>query len=80
MTEQTQTNTTQQPPRSHPQGPHKKPFPKRNKSFSNRNQFKRRPTQPTVEMHELNAMPVERKTAHIRISFQELFVLSPLVE
>ncbi len=62
MTEQ----TTHKPQNSHNTNTHpaKKPFIKR-KSFGARNQFKRRPTQPTVEIHELNAMPAERKTAHI---------------
>lgn len=65
MTEQTQTNTTTHTPQSHPQGP-RKPFPKRNKSFGgNRNQFKRRPAQAPMGLTELNAQPLERKTAHI---------------
>jgi ribonuclease J len=64
MTEQTHNQqTTQTTPSTN--GPQKKPFVKRNKSFSNRNQFKRRPTQPPVEIRELNAAPLERKTAHI---------------
>lgn len=57
MTEQIQKNTT-------PNTNNKKPFNKR-KSFGNRNQFKRRPAQPQMEIHEINAMPLERKTAHI---------------
>ncbi len=66
MTEQTQTNTTHTNPRpNNSQSPAKRPFVKRNKSFSNRNQFKRRPTQPTVEIKDLNAAPLERKTDHI---------------
>ncbi len=64
MTEQTHNQqTTQTTPSTN--APQKKPFIKRNKSFSNRNQFKRRPTQPPVEIRELNAAPLERKTAHI---------------
>ncbi|MEK7227978.1 MAG: ribonuclease J [Patescibacteria group bacterium] len=66
MTEQ-QTNTT--PHQNNTQTPNKRPFdkqfPKRNKSFGNRNQFRRRPAQPTVGLQELNAEPLERKTAHI---------------
>lgn len=63
MTENTHTN---KPQNSHNTNTHqaKKPFVKR-RSFGARNQFKRRPVQPTVEIHELNAMPTERKTAHI---------------
>jgi ribonuclease J len=63
MTENTQTH---KPQNSHNTNTHpaKKPFVKR-KSFGARNQFKRRPVQPTVEIHEINAMPTERKTAHI---------------
>lgn len=66
MTEQAQTNTTTQSTVTTPgKRPFEKSFPKRNKSFSNRNQFKRRPAQPTMEVRELNALPLERKTAHI---------------
>jgi ribonuclease J len=63
MTENTHINKTQN---SHTTNTthSKKPFVKR-KSFGARNQFKRRPVQPTVEIHEINAMPTERKTAHI---------------
>lgn len=61
MTEQTNHNQTN----SHPQQGNKKPFVKRNKNFGSRNQFKRRPAQPPLEIRELNAMPAERKTAHI---------------
>ena len=68
MTEQqTQTNTT--PNSNNTQAPNKRPFQKqfqkRNKPFSARNQFRRRPAQPPVEIRELNAAPLERKTAHI---------------
>mgnify|MGYP000517678208 CR=1 FL=1 len=66
MTEQTHNQqTTHTPSSPSTNAPQKKPFIKRNKSFSNRNQFKRRPPQPTVEIRELNAAPLERKTAHI---------------
>lgn len=63
MTEQTQQQKTQQTPRTNnPQN--KAPFKKR-KSFGARNQFKRRPAQPQMEAREVNAIPLERKTAHI---------------
>ena len=63
MTEQ--LNTTQHNTTSSTQVPIQRPFTKRKKSFGNRNQFKRRPIQPTVDLRELDAMPQERKTAHI---------------
>lgn len=80
MTEQTQQiNTTQPGPRpNNPQGPTKRPFIKRNKPFSNRNQFKRRPAQPTVQLHELNAEPLERKTAHIPDIAPDVIRIIPL--
>jgi ribonuclease J len=64
MTEHTHN---QQHPRtsSSPSAPQKKPFIKRNKAFGGRNQFKRRPAQAPMELSELNAQPLERKTAHI---------------
>jgi ribonuclease J len=66
MTEQTQNNTIPNPTPVATNLPQtKRPFIKKNKSFSNRNQFKRRPTQPTMGINELNAEPLERKTAHI---------------
>jgi ribonuclease J len=81
MTEQTQTNTTSHSQAS-TQTPIKKPFvktfPKRNKSFGNRNQFKRRPTQPTLEIRELNAEPLERKTAHIPDIAPDVIRIIPL--
>jgi NAD(P)-dependent dehydrogenase (short-subunit alcohol dehydrogenase family) len=69
MTENTHINKTQN---SHTTNTthSKKPFVKR-KSFGARNQFKRRPVQPTVEIHEINAMPTERKTAHIPEAMRE---------
>lgn len=51
MTENTQQKNT------------KKPFAKRGKPFNARNQFKRRPAHPPVDIRE--AGPLERKTAHI---------------
>ncbi len=65
MTEQTHNTTQPHSPTNGHASQHKRPFQKRNKSFGNRNQFKRRPAQPPVEIRELNAMPIERKTAHI---------------
>ncbi len=67
MTEQQTNKISQnsQPGNNNAGNNHRKPFTKRNKPFNNRNQFKRRPAQPQVEMHEINAMPAERKTAHI---------------
>jgi ribonuclease J len=66
MTEQIQNNTNTTPSPITPNSPQaKKPFIKKNKSFNNRNQFKRRPIQPTMGINELNAEPLERKTAHI---------------
>lgn len=80
MTEQ--THSIQQTTHSQTGTPTKRPFvksfPKRNKSFSNRNQFKRRPTQPTVEAHELHAMPIERKTAHIPDIAPDVIRIIPL--
>jgi ribonuclease J len=80
MTEQTQqTNTTQPTLRpTHTTGQTKRPFVKRNKPFNNRNQFKRRPTQPTVGIHELNAQPLERKTAHIPDIAPDVIRIIPL--
>lgn len=76
---QTQTNTTPRPANPSPStSPAKRPFPKRNKSFGNRNQFKRRPTQPTIEIRELNAMPTERKTAHIPDIAPDVIRIIPL--
>jgi ribonuclease J len=83
MTEQiqTQTNTTPRPANTTAvpaKRPFTKPFPKRNKSFGNRNQFKRRPTQPTLEIRELNAEPLERKTAHIPDIAPDVIRIIPL--
>lgn len=65
MTEHTHNQQTPRTPSS-PSNPQKKPFVKRNKSFGgNRNQFKRRPAQAPMGLTELNAQPLERKTAHI---------------
>lgn len=44
--------------------PTKKPFVKR-KNFNNRNQFKRRPAHPPVEILDANTQVADRKTAHI---------------
>lgn len=52
MTEQIKNNQT------------KKPFVKR-RSFNNRNQFKRRPAHPPVEILDANTQVADRKTAHI---------------
>ncbi len=83
MTEQIQiqTNTTPRPANTTAvpaKRPFTKPFPKRNKSFGNRNQFKRRPTQPTLEIRELNAEPLERKTAHIPDIAPDVIRIIPL--
>ena len=48
-----------------PQTPYKKPFTKKRSFNNNRKQFARRPAHPPVSIHELAALPIERKTAHI---------------
>ena len=43
----------------------KRPFNKRKSFGGNRKQFNKRPAHPPVNIHEMGAMPTERKTAHI---------------
>jgi ribonuclease J len=76
MTEQ--LKTTQHNTNSSTQAPTKRPFIKRNKSFGNRNQFKRRPTQPTMDINEIGAVPLERKTAHIPDVAPDVIRIIPL--
>ncbi len=80
MTEQ--TNTTPNHTNSSTATPTKRPFvktfPKRNKPFNNRNQFKRRPVQAPMQMQDLNAQPLERKTAHIPDVAPDVIRIIPL--